>query len=220
MKYKNNYFGYVYEWLNTVNGMKYRGSHYGSIDDSYKGSSNWFLSAYNKRPDKFIIRILEYIQVDDKKQILICEQKWLDKIKDIKSNKEYYNLKNEAQGGWSHISLNQIKQRSKTLIKKHNQFGLSIIEKKSYISKIQTRLQRWNKKGYSKKELNQHNSYSIKVKVITPKNEIIFYNSLAKASKQLLFDANYGAKMTKQHGNYKEYQIFKMSKPIVNCRRK
>ena len=188
--FNKNYFGYVYQWLNTSNNMKYIGSHYGSVDDSYLGSSKWFLSSYSRNQEDFVMEVLEYIINDDTKKILRCEQRWLDKIEDIKSNPEYYNLKNEAEGGWSHLTEQHIIIRAKTLVEKHQKFGLSEAELDSYSHKIQTRLNRWAINGFSNAEKEQHNKYSVKVKVITPDNEIILFDSLSKASKYLKFDSN------------------------------
>ena len=217
-KFKKNYFGYVYRWLNRSNNMKYIGSHYGSVEDSYLGSSKWFLSSYTRNPENFIMEVLEYVVVDDTKEILCCEQRWLDKIKDIKSDNEYYNLKNEAEGGWSHLTEEHIINRAKALIEKHQVFGLSESELKSYPRKIQTRLNRWATNGFSVAEKEQHNKYSVRVKVITPDNNIIFFDSLSKASKYLQFDSNYGSEMTQKRGSYKDYQIFRISEPEIDCR--
>jgi hypothetical protein len=46
MEYKKDYFGYVYEWTNITNGMKYIGSHYGSVEDYYAGSGKDFMKEY------------------------------------------------------------------------------------------------------------------------------------------------------------------------------
>ena len=46
MKYKKDYYGYVYEWTNIKNDMKYIGSHYGAVDDYYTGSGKDFMVAY------------------------------------------------------------------------------------------------------------------------------------------------------------------------------
>lgn len=219
MEYKKDYFGYVYEWLNITNNMKYIGSHYGSVNDSYLGSSKWFLSSYNKNRNFFIMKVLEYINLDNPKQVLLCEQKWLDKIDDIKSNSKFYNLKNEAEGGWSHVTDDHINKRAKTLKEKHKLFGLSESKIKSYKYKLKTRTDRWKLSGFSNLEKEQHNNYSIKVKIITPNNKIEYFDSLSKASFELGFDAVYGAQMTKKRGSYKGYNIYRISEPVIDCRK-
>ncbi len=93
--FRKHYFGFIYEWTDSTNSKTYIGSHYGTNNDGYVGSGKLFKRAYNKRPDKFTRRILEYIYDDDKEKILETEQKYLDKI-----NWDYtYNLVSTAHGG-------------------------------------------------------------------------------------------------------------------------
>lgn len=61
MEYKKDYFGYVYEWTNIINGMKYIGSHYRSVEDYYAGSGKDFMKAYKRSPESFVMKVLEYV---------------------------------------------------------------------------------------------------------------------------------------------------------------
>lgn len=103
----NIYSGYVYIWYDTKAKLFYVGGHYGHVNDSYLCSSKTMLRAYKKRPDTFKFKVLEYVcgtTID----LRICEQKWLNKIKDSElmisenvKNKtcRYYNVKKNAIGG-------------------------------------------------------------------------------------------------------------------------
>lgn len=101
------YTGYVYLWYDTRAKLFYLGGHKGKVEDSYICSNKMMLRAYNKRPDTFKFRVLEFVYGDNT-ELRISEQKWLDKIKDSELywtpniyNKtvRYYNQKKHASGG-------------------------------------------------------------------------------------------------------------------------
>ena len=105
--------GFVYEWTNTKNGMKYIGSHKGTIDDGYIGSGVYFLRSYNKEPNIFVRTIIytgsNFRQVEED---ILMEL-------DVKNNPLYYNLKNTSIGGWEHAHNNEeIKLKRNTSISK------------------------------------------------------------------------------------------------------
>jgi hypothetical protein len=89
--------GFVYLWINILTDMMYIGSHKGKVDDDYIGSGVYFTRAYNKNPNNFKRYIL-YIGND----YLNVEDSILKKIDAAKDNK-FYNLKNNACGGWDHV---------------------------------------------------------------------------------------------------------------------
>lgn len=93
--------GFVYLWENVENGKRYIGSHKGSADDGYIGSGVYFKRAYLKKPSNFIRTIL-YVGND----FLKVEEHFL-KLFDVSKNKGFYNLKNEAVGGWNHVHENK-----------------------------------------------------------------------------------------------------------------
>lgn len=92
-----NYIGFIYEWTNTTNGMKYIGSHKGNIDDGYTGSGKRFLNAIKKYGiSTFTRSIIEYVH--DENMLLEREQYHLD-INNCAHNKKYYNISPTAGGG-------------------------------------------------------------------------------------------------------------------------
>jgi hypothetical protein len=104
-------YGFVYQWENKINKKKYIGSHYGTINDGYIGSGIYFNRAYKNNETNFERIILyvgeKYIEKEDE----------LLKYYDVEKNKNFYNLKNNAIGGWSHIYNNpdEIKKRNKSI---------------------------------------------------------------------------------------------------------
>lgn len=91
--------GFIYMWTNTVTGKKYIGSHYGTFDDGYISSSNYFNEFYNTEPHNFTRSIL--FQGLTREEALDQEQKILCEI-DAASDSNYYNLHNYSGKGWSH----------------------------------------------------------------------------------------------------------------------
>ena len=57
----DNYIGFVYLWINKINGMKYIGLHVGKVDDGYIGSGTYFTNAVQKYgKDSFDRSILHF----------------------------------------------------------------------------------------------------------------------------------------------------------------
>lgn len=117
-----NYVGFVYMWTNTQNNKKYIGSHCGKIDDGYIGSGKYFRNAFTKNPEVFNRTILEYFY--DKKDQFIIEQKYLDRIKNIMEDDEYYNLSNKANGGnkWKYLPPEKQKEIIDKIKEKRNKW--------------------------------------------------------------------------------------------------
>lgn len=220
MIYKADYYGFVYEWVDCKTGMKYVGSHHGPDNDSYKGSNTRFRRAIKKRPLDFIRKILEYSITDNTAHTLALEQKWLDSVENIKDNPLYYNQKNEACGGWSFINTNHIKQRSSTLREKHAIHGLSEKESASYKIKIERRLDRISKSGFTEREKEQHSKYGYKVMIVGPDNTEYIFDSCAKAKKVLKIDVQYALTVCSLGKLFKGYKCVKISDPIIDCRGK
>ena len=219
MKYKQDYYGYVYEWTNIKNGMKYIGSHYGAVDDYYTGSGRDFMIAYKSAPDDFVMTVLEYVCQDNKELVLLTEKKWLDSVPDIKNHPLYYNLNNDAVGGFGYITQEHIVKRAATLKQKHAMHGLSEAEIQSYKTKIQTRLDRIATAGFTEKEKEQHSKYGYQIRVTGPLGEIREYSSCGQASRDLGIDVQYGLKVCSSKGvDFKGYNIVKLRDPIVDCR--
>lgn len=218
MIYKKDYYGYVYEWTNTQTGKKYIGSHYGSVEDYYIGSGKDFMVDYKNNSKYFTMRVLEYVTINDKKIILKTEKKWLDTIPNIKDNPMYYNLNNDAVGGFGYLTEDHIIKRSETLKKKHAKHGLSDSEKESYKQKIKTRLDRIASTGFTEKEKEQHAKYGYQIEITFPNGDIKIYPSCGSASRELGIDVQYGLKVCAKKIDFKGYKIVKLRDPIVDCR--
>jgi len=218
MKYRQDYFGYIYEWTNIKNGMRYIGSHYGSVEDYYIGSGKNFKVAYKKSPGDFFMTVLEYIIKDDKELVLLVEKKWLDSVPNIKDDSCYYNLNNDAAGGFGYITEHHVMKRAETLRKKHAKHGLSKAEKKSYKQKIQTRLNRITTSGFTEKEKAQHAKYGYQIQITLPTGEVKIYQSCGSASRELKIDVQYGLKVCTTKLDFKGHKIVKLRDPIVDCR--
>jgi hypothetical protein len=92
-----NYSGFIYEWINKIDGMKYLGSHKGTINDGYTGSGKRFENAKNKYGiENFERTIVEYVEKEE--DILVREQYYLDERNCAKSSL-YYNISPNAGGG-------------------------------------------------------------------------------------------------------------------------
>lgn len=84
--------GYVYRWVNLVNGKMYIGSHDGSRKN-YKASGIAIKNAFEKHGIENFTREILYVGPDFREK----EQEFLEKVS-AASNKLYYNLKNTAIG--------------------------------------------------------------------------------------------------------------------------
>lgn len=90
---------FIYQWTNSLNGMKYIGSHIGEPDDGYIGSGSYFKKAYNKYKDFFSRDVLEIIEGENVcAKIKILEEDYLKKV-DAANNPDYYNITNSYFGG-------------------------------------------------------------------------------------------------------------------------
>lgn len=104
----DTYYGFVYQWTDSKNGFKYIGSHYGNLDDGYVSSNVIVNRIYKSRPSELHREVLEYLFIDDKKELHSIEQKYLDTIDDSEiysvrnrrnSTCKFYNMKKQASGG-------------------------------------------------------------------------------------------------------------------------
>ena len=120
----NIYTGYIYLWYDTKAKLFYLGGHKGKVEDSYVCSNQKMRRAYQKRPETFKFKVLEYV-TGDTKSLRDAEQRWLDKIKDTELywtpniyNKtvRYYNQKKFSAGG--NGSANKGKIRSPETLQK------------------------------------------------------------------------------------------------------
>lgn len=95
-----SYYGFVYLWRDSKRKMSYIGSHMGSLNDPYKGSSTRLLRAMRKRPHDFRRKILWILTINDRKLLLAEEERWLQMIKPQHLQVRYYNIKRVGVGGF------------------------------------------------------------------------------------------------------------------------
>ena len=212
------YFGFVYRWHDSKRNMYYIGSHYGHTDDGYICSNERMMYAYTARPEDFTREILEYLYEDDIKELLRLEQKQFDLVENIKDHPQYYNKKNEAEGGWSHITQAEIEKRAQTLVERQKKEGLTEAERESYKQKAATRNERWQREGFSEAEQKQYNSYGCKVQVITPDGEELIFPSIAQAARETGVDIRYAIMVTARGRKYKGYDAIVLEEPKIDCR--
>ena len=91
--------GFVYKWVNNLNGKWYIGSHKGSVDDGYTASGNAINSAFDKYGIENFTRYIIY-EGDDYRLVEELSLESHDAANDPMS----YNLKNKAIGGFDHIN--------------------------------------------------------------------------------------------------------------------
>lgn len=92
-------FGFIYKWVNLVNGMEYIGSHLGPINDGYTGSGKRFCRAITKYGiENFSRTILETGIFESKAELFVVEQKWLN-LFNAARNPKFYNISAVAGGG-------------------------------------------------------------------------------------------------------------------------
>jgi hypothetical protein len=108
-------YGFVYRWYDSYRDMYYIGCHWGYENDSYICSSDRMRKAYQRRPQDFKREIL-ISNINDRKKLLIEEEKWLSLIKDEELGVKYYNLRNCEFNHWS--SNNEILLTSSEKISK------------------------------------------------------------------------------------------------------
>jgi hypothetical protein len=145
--------GFVYMWENTLNSKKYIGSHKGVINDNYIGSGVYFKRAYNNNKD-FFKRTILYAG----KNYRFYEEKLLKKL-NVAYSEEYYNLKNDAIGGWEHTHNNS------EIIKRRNQ-GISKAKKGIYFEWL-----KYDKSGCNNPMYNKKHSESA-IKLISEKRRL------------------------------------------------
>ena len=100
---KNNTIsGFVYEWTDTLTGLKYIGKHEGVPNDGYIGSGTVFKKEYSTRPNDFIRKILWESSDTTIDQLALVEHSFLDSIPENElyfgSSRKYYNIVKNSSG--------------------------------------------------------------------------------------------------------------------------
>lgn len=185
------YVGFIYEWTNKLNGMKYIGSHKGTTDDGYTGSGKRFENAKKKYGiENFEREILEYVKFTS--NILLREQYYLDKFNCATSN-GYYNISPTAGGG-------DCGNGSKISATKKRRFAAGEIET--------------HNKGKAMKD-EQKLKLADKWEVITPANEVLLITNMLEFCKQHKLNAS--AMSAVARGDRRHYKKYKCKK-ITNNR--
>lgn len=104
---------FVYMWTNKRNGMRYIGSHKGSVDDGYIGSGVYFKRAYNKEPENFERHVLGFFNSIE--EMKLREKEYLEEANAM-NYEGFYNLTNLSGGGNLHEHLS--KERRKEIERK------------------------------------------------------------------------------------------------------
>jgi len=98
--------------------MFYLGSHKGTPDDGYVGSSKWLKSARLARKLDFKRRIIEVLPDDSTlDELRSAEQRWLNMMKDSELGVRYFNLKKRATG-WKPGIWTGKKQKPETVARR------------------------------------------------------------------------------------------------------
>ena len=183
-----NYSGFIYEWTNKLDGMKYLGSHKGTINDGYTGSGTRFRNAVNKYSiENFERAIVEYIEKEE--DILIRDQHYLDTVGCAKSPL-YYNIAPNAGGGdcgnGSKISATKKKKFSSGELVAHN-------------------------KGKAMKD-EQKLKLADEWEVITPANEVLLINNMLEFCRQHKLNASAMSAVSRgRRSMYKGYKCKKLT---------
>jgi GIY-YIG catalytic domain len=183
-----NYSGFIYEWTNKLNGMKYIGSHKGTIDDGYTGSGKRFENARNKYGiENFERTILEYVEKEE--DILLKEQYYLDTFGCAKSPL-YYNISPSAGGGdcgnGPKISATKKKRFASGKLIAHN-------------------------KGTAMKD-DQKLKIADKWEIITPSNEVLIITNMFEFCRQHNLNASAMSAIARGKKNmYKGYKCKKLT---------
>lgn len=123
--------GFVYLWINLINGKQYIGSHWGTETDSYRGSGVLFKKSVRKHGILNFRRIiLEYYNGTSRIELFEIEEMYLKRL-NVAKNPKYYNMTNSSGGylwsdarrqAWSKLktgtkqSLESIKKRTSKLM--------------------------------------------------------------------------------------------------------
>lgn len=104
-------FGYIYETMNLINGMKYIGKHKSSkFDKNYKGSGVKLKKAFEEfGKENFSVRIIEEIPDFDNNEeglryLSERETNWINICNAVMSNKYYNNSYGSEKEGWSGVN--------------------------------------------------------------------------------------------------------------------
>lgn len=142
--------GFIYEWVNTTNGIKYVGRHEGFTDDGYIGSGPKFVQAYNSNPEHFVRTILWEGDITNSQELAEIEDSILGKI-DPKhlyygSDRKYYNQVNNSYGFTSEENPMKNTETVKQMVQTQKELG--------YLDPYSYSIAKYGIDGYSKLRSN------------------------------------------------------------------
>lgn len=112
-----DYIGFVYMWINKLNGKKYIGKHKGKIEDGYIGSGTIFKQAVEKYGLENFERVILYYEYDNEENLSSKECEIINEMNAVFSS-DYYNLVN-IKGG---IIGNEAREKMSKSGKRKNSF--------------------------------------------------------------------------------------------------
>jgi hypothetical protein len=154
-------YGFVYRWYDSYRDMYYIGSHWGFEDDKYICSSNRMRDAYRRRPNDFKKEIL-ISHINDRKQTLEEEHKWLQTIKEEELGKKYYNLRNCKFGHYSTDENNLLTSTEKMSIKRKQYFKNSENRERNKQSRTKAAREKFEEKSKNIQEKETRTKKRIK----------------------------------------------------------
>jgi hypothetical protein len=112
---EKEYIGFVYIWINKINGKKYIGCHIGDIDDGYIGSGTQFCKALKKYGIENFERKILYYENESTYNLYKEENRIINELNAVFSS-EYYNLTNydpscPVEGKKYRISTDETKKK-------------------------------------------------------------------------------------------------------------
>jgi len=161
-------------WTNKLNQKKYIGRHAGSSNSSYKGSGKYFRRALKKfGEDNFEREIL--VECDSIEECIKWEQYYLD-MHDAAANNDFYNISPSAHGGHHGADYNG---------KNNPMWGKKHPNHVPHFGK--------DNGMYGVRRVLSENPNSKKVKLVDPKNNIYYFDSLLEGCISIFGnDENYG----------------------------
>ena len=150
-------YGFVYIWRDKKHKRFYVGCRWGHINDGYICSSRWMLAAYKRRPKDFVRRIL-LSNINNKKDMILEEQRWLKMMKLVELGQRYYNLRNNLEH-WIVDPLKDLSVREK--LRQSKLGDKNPMKRKDVAEKVASKNRgriAWNKGSERTEEQKQHQS--------------------------------------------------------------
>jgi hypothetical protein len=159
---------FIYETINKINEMKYRGFHMTEdINDGYLGSGTYFMRAVRKYGEENFERIiLEFC--DSYEEVLNKEKEYVDDNWIIR--KDTYNIINGGKGGWKYVNKNKLRWNEET----RKEFAIEMQEKvksgdwslADFVGKPTYGFSGKNHSEESKKKISENSAMTLDQKIV------------------------------------------------------